>query len=413
MLSVYRKEMRSYLDEPHPLRARHHLHGFMTWWFFFLGDFFLYRQARMEHFFGVLPWVFIFLVPAISMRLWSEESRGGTLETLLTLPVRSWQIVVGKFLARGRCSLFCLLATLADPDHGRRRSATSTGGPSSAGTWAPCCSAARCLAHGGVDLGPDGPPDRRVPRRRRALVRPRDPRARRERRSAATWASVFEQLSVAARYDSLGRGVVDLRDVLYFVSFTGFFLYLNTLDGREPEVPVVMLSRNQNILSLSRLSAILLLVVLVLLNVAAAAPARASTSRRTGSTPSPTPRSACCPRSRTRRSIRVFWHNVPGSRPRPSAATSTSLLVEMKAVAEGQARRPLGRPRERGRQAGGRGRRRPGHLPVPVPQGGRGPRDGGLRSLVIEVGDEKEPVPPARSTMGRSSSTRSSAVSSA
>ena len=115
MLSVYRKEMRSYLTSPIPYVLVIIFTVFMAWWFFFLDDFFLYRQARMESFFGVLPWVFIFLVPAISMRLWSEESRGGTLETLLTLPVRSWQIVLGKFLAAWTLLLFCLVATLAIP----------------------------------------------------------------------------------------------------------------------------------------------------------------------------------------------------------------------------------------------------------------------------------------------------------
>src|SRR5579872_2866399 len=66
---------------------------------FYLGGFYDRGQADLGAFFTYHPWLYLFLVPALSMRLWAEERRSGTLELLLTLPVQPWQAVWGKFLA--------------------------------------------------------------------------------------------------------------------------------------------------------------------------------------------------------------------------------------------------------------------------------------------------------------------------
>ena len=66
---------------------------------FTLGGFFARGQADLSPFFTFVPWLFLFLVPALTMRLWAEERRLGTIELLLTLPLPQWQAVVGKFLA--------------------------------------------------------------------------------------------------------------------------------------------------------------------------------------------------------------------------------------------------------------------------------------------------------------------------
>ena len=66
---------------------------------FYIGNFFERMQADLIPFFSFHPWLYLFLIPAISMRLWSEERRSGTLELLMTLPLTRFQIVVGKFLA--------------------------------------------------------------------------------------------------------------------------------------------------------------------------------------------------------------------------------------------------------------------------------------------------------------------------
>jgi ABC-2 type transport system permease protein len=66
---------------------------------FYLGNFYERQQADLIPFFSFHPWLYLFLIPAISMRLWSEERKSGTLELLMTLPLSRLEIVVGKFLA--------------------------------------------------------------------------------------------------------------------------------------------------------------------------------------------------------------------------------------------------------------------------------------------------------------------------
>ena len=70
--------------------------GFFT---FMLGGFFERREASLVSFFLWHPWLYLFLVPAAGMRLWSEERRLGTMELLLTMPITAWQAILGKFLA--------------------------------------------------------------------------------------------------------------------------------------------------------------------------------------------------------------------------------------------------------------------------------------------------------------------------
>lgn len=66
---------------------------------FYLGAFYESNQADLEPFFRFHPWLYLFLIPAIAMRLWSEERKTGTIELLMTLPVTTWESVIGKFLA--------------------------------------------------------------------------------------------------------------------------------------------------------------------------------------------------------------------------------------------------------------------------------------------------------------------------
>jgi len=66
---------------------------------FYIGNFFERGQADLLPFFDFHPWLYLFLVPAVGMRLWSEERKSGTIELLMTLPITMWQAVLGKFLA--------------------------------------------------------------------------------------------------------------------------------------------------------------------------------------------------------------------------------------------------------------------------------------------------------------------------
>jgi len=100
------------------------LTGFFT---FTVGSFFERGEASLVSFFTWHPWLYLFLVPAVGMRLWSEERRLGTMELLLTMPVTTWQAIIGKFLASWLFLALALALTfpvvitvnwLGDPDNG-------------------------------------------------------------------------------------------------------------------------------------------------------------------------------------------------------------------------------------------------------------------------------------------------------
>src|SRR3546814_14156316 len=72
---------------------------------FFVGGFFERNQADLGAFFSLHPWLYLVLIPAVSMRLWAEERKSGTIELFMTLPISLTQAVLGKFLAElGRAS---------------------------------------------------------------------------------------------------------------------------------------------------------------------------------------------------------------------------------------------------------------------------------------------------------------------
>lgn len=81
----------------------------------FIGGFFDGNQASLDRFFDFLPWVFLFLIPAVGMRLWSEERRSGTWELLFTLPISISQAVIGKFLAGWAFISLALVLTVTMP----------------------------------------------------------------------------------------------------------------------------------------------------------------------------------------------------------------------------------------------------------------------------------------------------------
>ncbi len=94
---------------------------------FYIGRFYENGIADLTVFFGYHPWLYLFLVPAIAMRLWAEERRTGTMELLLTLPIPIWAAVVGKFLAAWAFTGVALALTfpiwitvnyLGNPDNG-------------------------------------------------------------------------------------------------------------------------------------------------------------------------------------------------------------------------------------------------------------------------------------------------------
>lgn len=97
--AVMRRELRSFFVTPLAwvfLVIFLVLAGILT---FYAGDFYERGQADLQPFFAMHPWLYLILVPAVTMRMWAEEVKGGTLELLLTLPLTLWQAMLGKFLA--------------------------------------------------------------------------------------------------------------------------------------------------------------------------------------------------------------------------------------------------------------------------------------------------------------------------
>jgi ABC-2 type transport system permease protein len=127
VMAVTRRELRSFFVTPVAyvfLVIFLVLAGILT---FYAGDFYERGQADLQPFFAMHPWLYLILVPAVSMRMWAEESKSGTQELLLTLPVNLVQAMLGKFLAAWLFVGLALLLTfpiwvtvnyLGSPDNG-------------------------------------------------------------------------------------------------------------------------------------------------------------------------------------------------------------------------------------------------------------------------------------------------------
>ncbi len=207
---------------------------------FTLGNFFGRGQADLQPFFSFVPWLFLFLVPALTMRLWAEERRLGTIELLLTLPLPQWQAVVGKYLAAWAFCGIALALTfplwitvniLGEPDNGVIL-AGYVGCLLVAGAYLALGAAVSALTKNQVVafvlavalcfiFAAAGSPvvteflTQRLP----------------------VLAEVARALSVSDRFTGFTRGVVSARDLVFFASFIGFFLFVNAvvLDHRKAD----------------------------------------------------------------------------------------------------------------------------------------------------------------------------------
>jgi ABC-2 type transport system permease protein len=125
--TIAKRELAGYFDSPVAyvfIVIYLLLAGFFTFTF---GAFFDRGEASLTSFFMWMPWLLLFLVPALGMRLWSEERRSGTIELLLTFPVTAWQAILGKFVASWLFIAIAMALTfpvwitvnwLGDPDNG-------------------------------------------------------------------------------------------------------------------------------------------------------------------------------------------------------------------------------------------------------------------------------------------------------
>ncbi len=200
---------------------------------FYIGQFFETGEATLKNFFSFHPWLYLFLIPAVSMRLWAEETKSGTIELLMTLPVPLWAVVLGKYLAAWGFTMVALALTfpvwitvnyLGDPDNGvilasYIGSALMAGAYLAIGSTISATTRNQVIAFvitvsvcflftvSGLPMVLD---------------------------FFSAWApeallSVIASFSFLTHFDAITNGVIDLRDVVYFASLTCAWLYANAV----------------------------------------------------------------------------------------------------------------------------------------------------------------------------------------
>ena len=200
---------------------------------FYIGNFYGNGAADLSVFFGFHPWLYLFLIPALAMRLWAEEKRSGSIELLLTLPLPVWATVLGKFLAAWVFAGLALALTfpvwitvnyLGHPDNGvivasylgsflmagaylsigaAISSATSNQVIAFVVTLVVCFLFTVAGASAVMDAFQGWAPP--------ALV------------------EVVSSFSFLTHFTAITAGVIDLRDAIFFFSIIGLFLYANML----------------------------------------------------------------------------------------------------------------------------------------------------------------------------------------
>ncbi len=195
-------------------------------WIFF-RTFFLVGQADMRIFFDMMPWIFLFFVPAVSMGKWAEERKLGTLEILFTLPLRDIQIVAGKFSAALMLIAAALILTLP---------AAFTVGLVGYMDWGPVIGGYLGLiflggAYLAVGLFVSALTDNQIIAFIGGvalcflLLIIGTPLIVGGAVGLASQAAQY--LGLGTHFMSISRGVIDSRDIVYYVSIIGFFMYLN------------------------------------------------------------------------------------------------------------------------------------------------------------------------------------------
>jgi len=227
ILTIFWKEFRGYFNSP---VAYIFIISFLVFtnWLFFKG-FFLMNQSSLRSFFSILPWVFMFLAPAVTMRSWAEEKKLGTVELLMTLPVRDYEVVLGKFLASFIFLIVTLLCTLPLP-----LTVMLVGNPDIGPIWGGYLGA---FLMGGAYLAiccyASSPTENQIVAFIIAIFLCFALLITAENlvimNLPAALVPVFSFLGLGAHFDSIGRGVIDSRDIVYYISVIGFFLFLNGL----------------------------------------------------------------------------------------------------------------------------------------------------------------------------------------
>ena len=200
---------------------------------FYIGAFYERNQADLEPFFRFHPWLYLFLIPAIAMRLWSEERKTGTIELLMTLPIPPYQAVTGKFLAAWCFTAVALVLTfpmwitvnyLGAPDNtvilaSYIGSLLMAGGFLAIGSCISGITKNQVIAFvvsvvicflfllSGFPLVLD-------------FFRGWAPQA---------VVNAIASFSFLTHFESIKKGVIDIRDLIYFLALISFWLYVNVV----------------------------------------------------------------------------------------------------------------------------------------------------------------------------------------
>jgi ABC-2 type transport system permease protein len=233
VLVIFRRELRSYFATP---LAYVFIVIFLVMaavFTFQVGGFFERGQADLQSFFRWHPWLYLVLIPALSMRVWAEERNSGSIELLMTLPVTLWQAVVGKFLAAWVFAGIALALTfpiwitvnyLGSPDNGAILAAylgslLMAGGFLSIGMCLSAATRNQVVAFitaalvgfffllAGFPLVLD-------------FVRGILPQA---------IVDAIASVSFYTHFEAISKGVIDLRDIVYFGALIGFWLAATAL----------------------------------------------------------------------------------------------------------------------------------------------------------------------------------------
>jgi gliding motility-associated transport system permease protein len=233
VLTIFRREFTGYFTTPLAyvfIVIFLAMAGMLT---FFVGNFFGRGQADLQPFFVFHPWLYLVLVPALSMRLWAEERRSGTIELFLTLPIRTTEAVLGKFLAAWCFAGAALALTfpfwltvdyLGQPDNG----------VIAAGYIASWLMAGALLAIGAcVSAVTKNQIIAFVVTAALAFVftAAGSPAVLGALQGwAPQWLiATFSGMSFVGHFNAITRGVIDVRDVAYFLSVTIAFLFANAI----------------------------------------------------------------------------------------------------------------------------------------------------------------------------------------
>ena len=231
--ALFRRELQSYFATPVAYVFIVIFLVLMGAFTFYLGNFYERGQADLGPFFIFHPWLYLLLVPAITMRLWAEERKTGSIELLMTLPITPWQAVLGKYLAAWAFTGVALSLTfpiwitvnyLGDPDNGAIIAAyigsfLMAGGFLAIGACLSATTRNQVIAFvitvvvcfvflvSGFPMVLD---------------------------FFTSWAPQIlvdgiASLSFLTHFESISKGVIDLRDLIYFGFLILAFLYANTI----------------------------------------------------------------------------------------------------------------------------------------------------------------------------------------